>query len=394
MSALLWSSVRGLGSDAEDVTAYPVISRLMGEANRAGAWSLDLAEDRFRTLIAPVGLMTDTPGEMELLVRDPDRILEHDSLAAWDRALAEAMENGTHWDLTLTYRAGPDATGWIRTLGQAEARDGAVVRLLGVVQDITWVRDTERKLLQAQKLDAVAQVAPAIAHDLKNVLWAISAYSGFAADTLPQTHEAQQELAGIASAVRRGSRLAMQLLSLARQEAELPVELDLGQVVAEMYSLLRRALGERIQIDILRATTLHPVVADRGQLEQVILNLALNASDAMPGGGTLTFVTRNVAFTEPVHTPAGEGPTGSFVELTVRDTGYGMDPATMARIFEPFFTTKPQGRGNGLGLSSCLRIVQLAGGFMDVDSVPGAGTTFRVLLPARTLSSLEERAEA
>lgn len=358
--------------------------QLLGAAAKIGAWTHDLVEDRIAVLIEPV-LWRAGPGhELERLIRQPEQWLQPQSLSRWQQALAEVRSAGTSWDLVLEYRRENARTLWVRTMGLAEWAGGRVVRVHGILQDITALREVERQLLHAQKLETLTRMTPGITHDLRNVLTAIAGFGACASELLPATHPAQDDLAGLAEAVDRGARLARQLVSISREDVIQPVELDLSAVIGDLYSMLRRALGETVLIDVVHATKLDAVVVDRGQIEQVILNLALNARDAMPGGGTLTLSTQNVLGAEPLETATGVRPAGRFVELAVKDTGVGMDEVTLGRIFEPFFTTKPAGDGTGLGLASCQRILEQSGGFLGVASSPGAGSTFRVWLPART----------
>ncbi|MBL8753084.1 MAG: PAS domain-containing protein [Planctomycetes bacterium] len=244
------------------------------------------------------------------------------------------------------------------------ADDGAV---LVVVRDVTSRRALEAQLRHSQKLEAVGLLAGGVAHDFNNLLTVVLGNAeeiGRVADTL----QLRGLAAEIADAARRGADLTRQLLAFSRQQALAPEALELGDVVERLAPLLRRLLGRAIVVETASAQPAW-VRADRGQIEQVLMNLAVNARDAMPNGGRLRIAT------------GGDAVAGA-AELEVADTGVGMSAAVRARAFEPFFTTKEVGRGTGLGLATVYGIVQQSGGTVAIDSVPGAGTTVRIRLPA------------
>jgi PAS domain S-box-containing protein len=237
---------------------------------------------------------------------------------------------------------------------------------LFVVRDITEQRVLEEQLRQAQKMEAVGQLAGGIAHDFNNLLTVIAGYGEIARRRIgagPGT----SELGEIARAAERAGDLTRQLLAFARRQVLEPVLLDVNEVARGLVPMLSRLIGETIEIAMLAAGPVPPVLADRAQLEQVIINLAINARDAMPDGGTLAIET---------------GVADDHVRLSVSDTGTGIEPGMLERIFEPFYTTKPVGVGTGLGLATVHGIVSQSGGRVDVVSDPGLGSTFIVLLPA------------
>jgi two-component system, cell cycle sensor histidine kinase and response regulator CckA len=247
---------------------------------------------------------------------------------------------------------------------------GSVVGVLGVYQDITDRKRLEEQLRQAQKMEAVGQLAGGIAHDFNNLLTVINGFSQVTLDLLGRDDPARAMVDEIHSAGTRAASLTRQLLAFSRRQVLEPRVVDLNAVVGETERLLRRLIGE----DVLLVTDLAPdlgrVRVDAGQMEQVLMNLAVNARDAMPRGGTLTIATRDET-----------GPDGDVVHLLVTDTGCGMDPQTRARLFEPFFTTKEPGKGTGLGLAVVHGVVTQSGGRIEVESEPGKGTTFRIELP-------------
>jgi NO-binding membrane sensor protein with MHYT domain/nitrogen-specific signal transduction histidine kinase/CheY-like chemotaxis protein len=254
--------------------------------------------------------------------------------------------------------------------------------LLGAKMD-RWFRarlEHEERRREAQKLEAIGQLAGGIAHDFNNILTAIDNYAAFVAASLAPDAPEQSDLAGIREAAGRAGALTAQLLAFGRRQMVQPMVLDLREVLDEAGRLLRRLIGEHIDVDVQVAPLLSPVLADRAQLIQVVLNLAINARDAMPGGGRLTIEARDVRLSdEYAHAHLGVDP-GRYVEVAVTDTGHGMTPEVQGRIFEPFFTTKPRGVGTGLGLSTVFGIVKQAGGHIYVYSEPKRGTTVKVYL--------------
>jgi signal transduction histidine kinase/ActR/RegA family two-component response regulator len=238
----------------------------------------------------------------------------------------------------------------------------------------------EDQLRQSQKMEAVGRLAGGVAHDFNNLLTVIAGYVSLLKDGLDSGRE-QPELEEIQAAVKRAAELTRQLLTFSRKQIWQPQVLDVNSVVSHMEGMLRRLIGEDITLVVALAGDLEKVKADPGQIEQVIMNLAVNARDAMPSGGKLLIETK------PVHLEAGQIaslPAGRYVQLCVSDTGHGMSAETASHIFEPFFTTKEVGKGTGLGLSTVLGIVQQSGGALTLDSKTGVGTVFRVYLPVTT----------
>ena len=258
--------------------------------------------------------------------------------------------------------------------------DGAP-QVLGVATEITHRKELESQLRQAQKMEAVGQLAGGIAHDFNNVLTAILGYALLMLKDPGLPVPQRQDVQEIQKAAQRAASLTQQLLAFSRKQVLQPTVLDLNEVVTEMQALLRRLIGEHIALE----TRLEPdgqfVRADRGQLQQVIINLCVNARDAMPEGGTLTIGTnaKNLDAGFVASHPGSQE--GQHVALKVGDTGVGMDADIRARVFEPFFTTKPVGKGSGLGLATVYGIVKQSGGYIAVTSVPTRGSTFTVYLP-------------
>jgi PAS domain S-box-containing protein len=248
-----------------------------------------------------------------------------------------------------------------------------------LVEDISETRLLQEQFRQAQKLEAVGRLAGGVAHDFNNMLGVILGYSEIAAMELGPGHSAHARLDVIRKTCERAASLTSQLLAFSRRQVLQPRVVDLNDIVSETEKMLRRVIGEDVALDLNLSENLAHIKADPAQLVQIVMNLAINARDAMPDGGTLTIATETVNVVEKL--PACKAPLTSCVALSVSDTGTGMDEETRSHIFEPFFTTKPLGKGTGLGLSTVYGIVQQSGGCISVDSQPGAGTTFTIYLP-------------
>jgi len=258
---------------------------------------------------------------------------------------------------------------------------GQAVQMVGTVQDMTERRQLEGQFRQAQKMEAVGRLAGGIAHDFNNLLTVIAGYSDMMLSRLAADDPLRAHVSEIRSAGDRAASLTRQLLAFSRQQVLAPQVLDLNAVVANMDKMLRRLIGEHIDLVTVCEKPLWRVKADPGQLEQVIMNLAVNARDAMPKGGKLTLETANVELSGAYARAHVAVKPGRYVMLAVSDTGCGMDAETQSHLFEPFFTTKERGKGTGLGLSTVYGIVKQSGGNVWVYSEPGRGTTFKVYLP-------------
>ena len=298
------------------------------------------------------------------------------------KSVAEAMTSGA--DFTLLHRAIlPDGrVRWLSGAGRVHlGAQGEPVRGVGISMDVTERHTLEAQYQQAQKMEAIGQLAGGVAHDFNNLLTVILGNCELLQDPLDPDRQRQEDLAEIQKAGGSAAGLTRQLLAFSRKEIIEPTLLDLNTVVAEMRPMLRRLIREDVEIVLNLRPELAPVKADRGQLEQIVMNLSVNARDAMPNGGTLTIEIGNVVLDEQyarTHLTVTPGP---YVVLTMADTGTGMTPEVQMRLFEPFFTTKEVGTGTGLGLASVHGIVTQSKGSIDVSSTLGVGTAFKVYFP-------------
>jgi two-component system cell cycle sensor histidine kinase/response regulator CckA len=305
---------------------------------------------------------------------------------AFERLLAGENE-------TFEYRRQHADGRWVwlknRTIGRYE-RDGETY-VDGVLTDITEHKRLEESMRQAQKMEAVARLTGGIAHDFNNMLAAILANCHFLMEGLAAHDPRRSDAQEIQAAAERAAALTRQLLAFSRKQRLEPRTVDMNATVVKLEKMLRRLIGEDIELVVKHGDELGAVRVDVGQMEQVIMNLVVNARDAMPQGGRLTIEVRNIELA-PTQTAQAAVPGGRYVTVAVSDTGVGMDTETKRRLFEPFFTTKDVGKGTGLGLSTCYGILKQSGGHIDVASEPHHGSTFTVYLPRvdAAVSSSEE----
>jgi PAS domain S-box-containing protein len=270
---------------------------------------------------------------------------------------------------------------------------GKVFRIAGVVEDVTDRRNLEEQLRQAQKMEAIGVLAGGVAHDFNNLLTVINGYAEFLIERLREQEQEREFAKHILHAGEHAASLTQQLLAFSRKQILLPEVIDLNQILTDTKKLLDRIIGEDIRLEIVMDPDLWSTKVDKGQFEQVLMNLVVNARDAMPQGGDLHIKTANVWIDEAsVSLDVGIA-VGEYVRLTVADSGIGMDAATKARIFEPFFTTKGPQKGTGLGLSTVFGIISQSRGYIDIHSEPGVGTTFSVYLPRELPSVNPERVQ-
>ncbi len=351
---------------------------------------IEQAMDIIAVLDADGGIRYASPSVLPLLGYMPDELLGRSMLHVVHpedaddtfRVFAEGVATGRAgrlFEVRLRHKDGTYRT--VEAIGRYLTDDPVVRGVVINARDVTERRSLERQLLQAQKMEAVGRLAGGIAHDFNNVLTGIFGYVGLLLEGLPTLSPLRPDLEEIRSAAERAAALTRQLLAFSRKQVLQTRVLDLNELLTDLDRLLRRLLGEDIDIVTKLDPALGAVRADAGQLEQVVVNLAVNARDAMPGGGRLTIETRNAELDEDY--VRGHGPVrpGSYVMFALSDTGTGMSPETMSHLFEPFFTTKEAGKGTGLGLATVYGIVKQSGGYVWCYSEPGLGTTFKVYLP-------------
>jgi PAS domain S-box-containing protein len=315
------------------------------------------------------------------LVGRPFRNLVHIEDAAGVMQHVAATTNGDSRRFEARFQGDSDLQAWHLCTSSPIRDDDVVTGVLLIGRDITERREGEERLRQAQKMEAVGQLAGGIAHDFNNVLTAIRTYANFMLEDLPENHSSRREAVGVSKAVDHAATLTRQLLAFSRRQIMQREILDLNACVRDTEQILRRTLGSSVQLSTSLAADLGMVNADPGQIQQVLINLAVNARDAMPEGGTLRIETSNATLDAAYMQQHAASEPGDYVMIAVRDTGVGMDRDTQARIFEPFFTTKENGKGTGLGLPMVYGIVKQSGGYVWVYSEPGQGTTFKVYLP-------------
>jgi two-component system cell cycle sensor histidine kinase/response regulator CckA len=363
-------------SAAEERTRFAL------EASRVGTWEADAitgvarwSEIQEALHGLPAGTFGGTLEAFLECVHQDDRL---QVAATLDRATREQT------DSNLLYRTQwPDGSiHWISGIGRTFYDEaGMALRAAGIALDVTERRALEDQYRQAQKMEAIGQLAGGVAHDFNNILTAIEGYSTLVGEKLPADSPLQSDLREIQRAADRATSLTRQLLAFSRRQILEPRVLDLRDALTAIAPMLKRLIGEDIDVVVRAIGEIGRVRADPGQIEQVLLNLAVNARDAMPKGGTLMLEVHDALLNESFsrrHVTIKPGP---YVMLAVSDTGTGMDAATQARIFEPFFTTKEKGKGTGLGLATVYGIVKQSGGHIWLYSEPGRGSTFKVYLP-------------
>ncbi len=366
--------------------------RIAGRAARLGGWSTDLRTGRSTwsdqvCAIHEVPAGTAPTAEESLAFYVPEyREVIRATFAACARA-------GTPFDLELQIITARGRRVWVRAIGQADRNAaGLITRVEGAFQDIGERHALEDQFRQAQKMEAIGQLAGGVAHDFNNLLSVILSYATLAASDLAPDDPLRPDLDEIRMAGERAAALTSQLLAFSRRQVLQPRIVDLNQIVTRLENMLRRLLGGDIELSMLVAPDAGQVLADPGQLEQVVVNLGVNARDAMPSGGSLVLEVSTATVDAAEVAAHTDVPAGRYVVLAVTDSGIGMSAETQSRIFEPFFTTKETGKGTGLGLSTVYGLVVQSGGHVRVESAPGVGTTFRIYLP-RVDGQVDGRAE-
>jgi two-component system, cell cycle sensor histidine kinase and response regulator CckA len=349
-----------------------------------GTWAMDDLSTRRVTMANGLRKMYGLPPDVPAGYEDFLALVYPEDRVRVETAVARAIETGGSFEVEYRLRRPDGETLWLLGRGDVVSDDqGNPVRVLGVAMDVSARKAADRQreelgrqLRQAHKLEAVGRLAGGVAHDFNNLLLGIRGYTELAGRAFERQTDPRDYLEQISAAVDRATALTRQLLVFSRKQVLVPERIDLSHVITKMESLLRQVAGEGIELDAVSSTEDAFIEADRGQLEQVIINLAVNARDSMPTGGRLTFEVGKVE-AGPADS-AGLLP-GPCVLLSVTDTGCGMDADTVEQIFDPFFTTKTD--GTGLGLAMAHGIVTQSGGTISAASEPGEGTSFRIYLP-------------
>ncbi len=339
-------------ADGRILTANPALIEMLGYSSEEEFLGLDVARDLYKT-----------PDARQVFVR---------TLAAGGEV--------RRCETTLKRKDGQP----IVVLESARAvhdEHGNVLYFEGTVTDITEHKQLEEQFRHAQKMEAIGRLAGGVAHDFNNLLTSILGYCDLVLERTGEDDQRRDDIETIKHAANSAAGLTRQLLAFSRRQMLQPTVLDLNAIVANVHQMLGRTLGEGLDLETLLDPNLAAVEADAGQIEQVLMNLAINAGDAMGAGGKLTIETANVRLDEAYASEHPEVPVGPYVLLAVSDTGSGMTPHTLSHIFEPFFTTKDPGKGTGLGLATVYGIVKQSGGHIDVYSEVGRGTTFKIYLP-------------
>ncbi|MFA6289768.1 MAG: response regulator [Opitutaceae bacterium] len=389
----------------------PAVRRALREAGEhakgnAALKALRRSEERFREMAERIGdvfyvIAPDTgrwsyvsPAYELIWGRTAAALYERpaqwiDAVEPEDRALVlaarEQLAQGKEYRLEYRIRNTDGTPRWIEDrCYPARESSGEIQRAVGVAMDITRRRQLETQLRQAQKMEAVGQLAGGLAHDFNNILTVVIGWARLLLDRETMPPDAITPLTQIFNAGNRAANLTRQLLVFSNKQTIKRQVIDLNRVTGEISDMLRRLIGEHITLELALSPAPCLAEADAGMIEQVLMNLAVNARDAMPDGGTLTIATEPVAIADATARGHLGARPGEFVCLGVNDTGHGISPENVRRIFEPFFTTKPDGHGTGLGLAMVLGIVQQHQGWIELDSTVGVGTRFRILLPAAT----------
>ena len=354
------------------------------ELARIGSWDLDLDAKTFT--VSTEARRIYGFGEEELTLAAVQALVLPEHRAPLDAALAACLAHGTHYDTEFQIRC--HSTGEVRDVHSMAEYDPTRRRLVGFIQDVTDRTQAERErgrlqdqLQQAQRMESVGRLAGGVAHDFNNMLGVILGHTELALEQVEQGSALHEDLEEVCKAATRSADLTRQLLAFARKQTVAPKVLDLNATVSGMVKLLKRLIGEDVELRFLPLEPLWPVRVDPSQIDQILANLCVNARDAIASVGTLTIETGDVTLDESFCAAHPGASPGDYVRLVVRDDGCGMDSETLSHIFEPFFTTKAVGKGTGLGLATVYGIVKQNQGCISVDSAPGQGTTFRIHLP-------------
>lgn len=387
-----WEKSKALLASLRDITNQKKVEEelrlslrrfdLVMQASNDGLWEWDTQErvfysPRFKELLG----CSEQEIEDEL-AEFQARLHPEDNDRLW-AAVGNHLEKRSPFDIEYRLKHKNGEYRWFRARGQAEwdPQTGKAVRMAGSISDQTDRKKAEEQFRQAQKMEAVGRLAGGIAHDFNNLLTVISGYTEMCLAMLEANSPLLPNIEEINKASKRAEELTYQLLAFSRRQVIQPKIVNLNEPLTEMNKMMRRIITAQIDLIIIPSKEIWPVKIDLGQFQQVLINLVVNARDAMPEGGKLIVELKNVVFEQKTAAVQSTIDCGKYVLLAVSDTGSGMSEAVKQRIFEPFFTTKEQGKGTGLGLATCYGIVQQAGGHISVYSEQGKGTSFKIYFP-------------
>jgi two-component system, cell cycle sensor histidine kinase and response regulator CckA len=390
-----------------DPESLAVLFAVEDYSDRKGAWRTNRFQARLLDSVGEAVIATDLQGgitywnraaetlygwkSMEVMGRDILEVTPSPGLAIEAESIMAVLRNGDHWtgDFKARHKDGSTFPALVTNSPILDEHD-RLVGVIGVSSDISRTRNLESQLRQSQKMEALGALAGGIAHDFNNLLTVIQGHTELILGELPPTSPLHEDMLEVVSATHRATRLTRPLLALGRRQVVEATVLDLRGVLADIEPLLRRLIPSRIEVKVEPGAAPAPAKVDPSQVDQIIMNLAVNAVDAVKGTGVITFgVDRCVITAKASVSGPWEAPPGTYTRLTVQDTGTGMSPEVAERIFEPFFTTKAAGQGTGLGLSTVFGIVRQGRGHLLLKTEPGVGTTFEILWPLAEEDLLE-----
>lgn len=363
-----------------------------GQMAKIGGWEYDILSDTL-TWTDEIYHIHEVTADFQPTVRAALDFYTPESRDVITKAVERAIEFGEPYDLELTIKTALGREVSVRTVVDVHKKDGTPIKLFGIFQDITERKKLGEQLRQSQKMEAIGTLAGGVAHDFNNILTAIVGFGTILKKRVKDDEKLSEYIGEVLAGAQRAAELTHRLLAFSRKQTIALKLVDLNDIVRNVNMMLVRVIGEDIKLTNLLINRELAVMADCGQIEQVLLNLATNARDAMPDGGELTIQTGMVNVDNNYSEAYLFEKTGMYAVLMVSDTGIGMDQEVMKNIFEPFFTTKEVGKGTGLGLAMVYGIAKQHGGNIDVDSKPGKGTTFKMYLPMIT-NTIETAAEA
>ncbi len=371
----------GFVSDLTDHRREALLAEQTGGLALMGGWELDLTTGRLYWTAGTYHLHAVSPASFVPTLDAALDFYAPESRPVIRTLMERAQATGEPWDQVLQLDSARGERLWVRVLGRAEFDRGRPVRLFGALQDVSAQRRLEEQLLQSQKLEGIGRLAGGIAHDFNNLLTAILGNAELALASLPPEHGVREDLEQIRRAAASAGTLTAQLLAFARRQMVTPRVVDLGALLDEVRPMLERMGGDAVALTLAYPDGLWPVTIDPGPLEQVLVNLVINARDAMPGGGEVTISVTNLAADQVAALGRPEVREADWVHLAVTDTGPGFTAEVLPLVFEPFFTTKPRGKGTGLGLATCHGIIHQAGGHVWAGNAPSGGAVIHCLLP-------------